>query len=161
MPIHLNYQGTTCKGCGAEFIAYQEDCQCPQCEQVSDEFCNFAAETIASMKDHKQIYGNYFPDSWFAGSVADLVQGIIFELFDNIEAEKPNDATAFISDQLTAVEWEEENRHLAAQAKQIAYEVFDIYSQDQDFRGDSLKEKPIDPKLKNIKPDPDVFDNLL
>ena len=154
MPIHLNYQGTVCQKCGAEFIAHQKNCPCPACGQTTDDFCDFAAETIATMKDHKQLYGNYFPQSWFSGSIADTVQGIIFELFDNYEAENPEDFTAFVLTQLEDAVWEEGQEHLAIQVEGIALEVFNIYRQDPDFKGDGLKEKPINPKLKDIQPKP-------
>lgn len=152
MPIHLNYQGTVCQKCGAEFIAHGKNCSCPACGQTTDDFCDFAAETIATMKDHKQLYGNYFPQSWFSGSIADTVQGIIFELFDNYEAENPEDFTAFVLTQLEDAVWEEGQEHLAIQVEGIALEVFNIYRQDPDFKGDALKAKPINPKLKDIQP---------
>lgn len=154
MPIHLNYQGTVCQKCGAEFIARQKDCQCPACGEATADYCDFAAGTIATMKDHKQLYGNYFPQSWFSGSIADTVQGIIFELFDNYEAENPEDFTAFVLTQLEDAVWEEGQEHLALQIEEIALEVFNIYRQDPDFKGDGLKEKPINPKLKDIQPKP-------
>jgi len=154
MPIHLNYQGTVCQKCGAEFIAHGKNCSCPACGQTTDDFCDFAAETIATMKDHKQLYGNYFPQSWFSGSIADTVQGIIFELFDNYEAENPEDFTAFVLTQLEDAVWEEGQEHLAIQVEGIALEVFNIYRQDPDFKGDALKAKPINPKLKDIQPKP-------
>jgi hypothetical protein len=154
MPIHLNYQGTVCQKCGAEFIAHGKNCSCPACGQTTDDFCDFAAETIATMKDHKQLYGNYFPQSWFSGSIADTVQGIIFELFDNYEAENPEDFTAFVLTQLADAVWEEGREHLAIQVEGIALEVFNIYRQDPDFKGDALKAKPINPKLKDIQPKP-------
>ena len=152
MPIHLNYQGTVCQKCGAEFIAHGKNCSCPACGQTTDDFCDFAAETIATMKDHKQLYGNYFPQSWFSGSIADTVQGIIFELFDNYEAENPEDFTAFVLTQLEDAVWEEGQEHLAIQVEEIALEAFNIYRQDPDFKGDALKAKPINPKLKDIQP---------
>ena len=167
MPIHLNYQGTVCQKCGAEFIAHGKNCSCPACGQTTDDFCDFAAETIATMKDHKQLYGNYFPQSWFSGSIADTVQGIIFELFDNYEAvrsassgrsrvqggtENPEDFTAFVLTQLADAVWEEGQEHLAIQVEEIALEAFNIYRQDPDFKGDALKAKPINPKLKDIQP---------
>ncbi len=102
------------------------------------------------------MYGNYFPDSWFSGSAADIVQGIIFELFDNFEIEKPKDMLAFIVEQLAQVEWEEGQEHLAGQTEQIALEVFEIYKTDPDFRGDVLKEKPLNPKLENLNPKSDT-----
>lgn len=154
MPIHLNYQGTVCQKCGAEFIARQKDCQCPACGEATADYCDFATGTIATMKDHKQLYGNYFPQSWFSGSIADTVQGIIFELFDNYEAENPEDFTAFVLTQLEDVVWEEGQEHLALQIEEIALEVFNIYRQDPDFKGDGLKKKPINPKLKDIQPKP-------
>lgn len=152
MPIHLNYQGTVCQKCGAEFIARQKDCQCPACGEATADYCDFAAGTIATMKDHKQLYGNYFPQSWFSGSIADTVQGIIFELFDNYEAENPEDFTAFVLTQLEDAVWEEDQEHLALQIEEIALEVFNIYKNDTDFKGDTLRQKPLDPKLKEIKP---------
>ena len=154
MPIHLNYQGTVCQKCGAEFIARQKDCQCPACGEATADYCDFATGTIATMKDHKQLYGNYFPQSWFSGSIADTVQGIIFELFDNYEAENPEDFTAFVLTQLEDAVWEEGQEHLAIQVEGIALEVLNIYRQDQDFKGDALKAKPINPKLKDIQPKP-------
>jgi predicted RNA-binding Zn-ribbon protein involved in translation (DUF1610 family) len=154
MPIHLNYQGTTCAKCGAEFVAYKKDYFCPACGEVTAEYCDFAAETIATMKDHKQLYGNYFPQSWFSGSIADTVQGIIFELFDNYETEKPEDFTAFVLTQLEDAVWEEGQEHLAIQVEEIALEVFNIYRVDPDFKEGLLKEKPINPKLKEIQPKP-------
>jgi hypothetical protein len=154
MPIHLNYQGTICKKCGAEFVAHKKNCPCPACGQATDEFCDFAVETVASMKDHKQLYGKYFPESWFSGSTADLVQGVIFEIFDNFEIEKPEDFTAFVLTQLEGAEWEGGQEHLAIQVEEIALEVFNIYRFDPDFKGDLLKEKPINPKLKEIQPKP-------
>ena len=160
MPIHLNYQGTNCKKCGAEFIAHKANCSCPACGTAADDFCDFAAQTIASMKDHKQLYGKYFPEAWFSGSTADLVQGMIFEIFDNYEVEKPEDFMAFFLTQLETVGWEEGQEHLALQIEEIALEVFNIYRQDSDFKGDVLKEKPIDPKLKKINADPIKFDKL-
>ena len=161
MPIHLNYQGTTCAKCGAEFISHKANCPCPACGTVAGDFCDFAAQTSASMKDHKQLYGKYFPDAWFSGSTADLVQGVIFEIFDNYEIEKPEDFTAFVITQLEAVAWEEGQEHLALQIEEIALEVFNIYRQDPDFREGALKAKPIDPKLKKIKADSAVFDKFL
>jgi NAD-dependent SIR2 family protein deacetylase len=161
MPIHLNYQGTTCKKCGAEFIAHKKNCPCPACGQTSDDFCDFITATIASMKDHKQLYGNYFPESWFSGSTADLVQGVIFEIFDNLEIEKPEDFTAFVLTQLETVGWEEGQEHLALQIEEIALEVFNIYRQDPDFKDNSLKDKPLNPKLKNLNPKTSAFDNFL
>lgn len=152
MPIHLNYQGSTCKKCGAEFVAHKVECPCPACGQPADDFFDFAAATVATMKDHKQLYGNYFPESWFSGSVADLVQGVVFEIFDNFEIEKPEDFTAFVLTQLEPAAWEEGREHLAVQVEEIALEVFNIYRIDPDFKGDSLKEKPINPKLKDIQP---------
>jgi len=158
MPIHLNYQGTTCKKCGAEFISHKKDCQCPACGVIADDFCDFCVATIASMKDHKQLYGKYFPDSWFSGSTADLAQGVIFEIFDNYEIEKPEDFTAFVLTQLESAEWEEGREHLALQIEEIALEIFNIYRQDADFRGDNLKTKPINPKLKDINPPAAILD---
>jgi hypothetical protein len=151
MPIHLNYQGTTCKDCGAEFIACRDDSCCPKCGARATESFAFVDATIATMKDHKRIYGNYFPNAWFSGSAADLVQGMIFEIFDNLEAEKPQDAVVFISEQLSGLEFEEGMDHLAAQAGEIAFEIYEIYRRDPDFRGDKLKEIPLDPKLKVLK----------
>jgi len=165
MPIHLNYQGTTCRECGAEFIAYNDGCACPKCGAQSSESFGFIEATIATMKDHKQMYGNYFPDAWFSGSAADLVQGMVFEIFDNLEAEKPKDAPDFISKQLAGIEFEEGMEHLAAQVKEIALAVYDIYRADSDFRGDNLKNRPLDPKLEKIKEDSDLkeipLDNFL
>lgn len=163
MPIHLNYQGTTCLDCGAEFISFRDDCCCPKCGSRATESFGFVEATIATMKDHKQMYGNYFPDAWFSGSAADLVQGMIFELFDNLEAEKPQDAPGYISGQLSQIEFEEGMEHLASQAKEIALLVYELYRLDPDFRGDALKEKPLDPKLKNLHSDTDrsdLLDNL-
>lgn len=150
MPIHLNYQGTICSKCAAEFIAHKAGCLCPLCQTAAAEVFDFVPATIASMKDHKQMYGNYFPESWFSGSVADLVQGVIFELFDNFEAERPEDAYGFIIGQLSDIGWEEGQTHLAGQTEEIALQIYEIYRQDPDFRGDALKEKPLNPKLKNI-----------
>jgi len=87
MPIHLNYSGTICPNCGTEFISFNDNCVCPNCGTRAPESFGFIEATIATMKDHKQMYGNYFPDAWFSASAADLVQGIIFELFDNLEIE--------------------------------------------------------------------------
>ncbi len=159
MPIHLNYQGTICQKCGAEFIAHQKNCQCPACGQATDDFCDFCAATVASMKDHKQIYGNYFPATWFSGSVADTIQQIIFELFDNFEAAplarsgQAPDFYPFAIEQLARMEWEPGQEHLALQAEQIALEIFEIYKTDPDFCGNNLKTKPINPKLKNFQKD--------
>ncbi len=158
MPIHLNYQGTTCNKCGAEFISFRDDCRCPKCGSRAIESFGFVEATIATMKDHKQIYGNYFPDAWFSGSAADLVQGMIFELFDNLEAENPKDAPDFISRQLAEVEFEEGMEHLIGQAKEIALLVYELYRRDPDFRGSVLKEKPLNPKLKNLRPDDNARD---
>lgn len=158
MPIHLNYQGTGCAKCGAEFIAGKKGCQCPACGQAADEFCDFAAATVATMKDHKQLYGKYFPESWFSGSTADLVQGVIFELFDNLEIEKPEDLYAFIISQLAEVKWEENQEHLAVQVEEIALEVYEIYKNDPDFRGDNLKNRPLNPKLKDLNPSANDID---
>ena len=175
MPIHLNYQGTTCKKCGAEFIAHKNNCECPTCGLATDEFCDFAVATIASMKDHKQLYGKYFPDSWFSGSVADAVQGVIFEIFDNYEIahsassgqsrsrggiEKPEDFTAFVLTQLETAEWEEGQEHLALQIEEIALEVYGLYKNDPDFKENKLKEKPINPKLKNLNSDTSILKNF-
>lgn len=159
MPIHLNYQGTICQKCGAEFIAHQKNCQCPACGQTTDDFCDFCAATVASMKDHKQIYGNYFPETWFSGSIADTIQQIIFELFDNFEAEKPKDFYPFAIEQLARMEWGQGQEHLAPQTEQIALEVFEIYKTDPDFRGNNLRTKSVNPKLKEMKRD-QLFDGL-
>jgi hypothetical protein len=86
-----------------------------------------------------------------------LVQGVIFEIFDNFEIEKPEDFTAFVITQLETVVWEEGQEHLALQIEEIALEVFNIYRQDPDFKGDALKEKPIDPKLKNLNSDASIL----
>jgi len=176
MPIHLNYQGTICVKCGAEFIANKKECPCPACGNINaGEFCDFAAATIATMKDHKQLYGKYFPESWFSGSVADSVQGAIFEIFDNYEVansensgrsrllggiEKLEDFVAFVITQLEAAEWEDGQDHLAMQIEELALEIFNIYRQDPDFKGDSLKEKPINPKLKKIIPPATTLDKI-
>ena len=157
MPIHLNYQGTTCQKCGTEFVVCKSNCQCPNCGTTSSDSCDFVTVTVATMKDHKQLYGKYFPESWFSGSVADLVQGIIFELFDNLEIQKPKDAFAFIVNQLGEVKWDEGQEHLAGQTEQIALEIYEIYKNDEDFKGNGLKEKPLNPKLKNLNPEmPDL-----
>ena len=151
MPIHLNYQGTTCEKCGAEFVAHKKDCVCPACGEATDDGCDFAAETIATMKDHKQLYGNYFPQSWFSGSIADTVQGIIFELFDNYEIDKPEDFTAFVLAQLGDAVWEEGQEHLAIQVEEIALEVFNIYRQDPDFKGDNLERKAAESEIERYQ----------
>ncbi len=158
MPIHLNYQGTVCKECGAEFISFCADCCCPKCGACAAESFGFVEATIATMKDHKQLYGAYFPDSWFSGSAADLVQGIIFELFDNLEIEKPKDVNEFISRQLTEAEFEEGMGHLVKQAEEIAFLVYELYRRDPDFRGDNLKNKPLNPKLENLNPENENID---
>ncbi len=111
------------------------------------------------MKDHKRVYGAYFPETWFSGSVADTIQQIIFELFDNFEAETPKDFYLFAIEHLAQIKWEEGQEHLAPQAEQIALEVFEIYKSDPEFRGDNLKTKPIDPKLKDMKRD-QLFNGL-
>ncbi|MFA6376620.1 MAG: hypothetical protein WCX69_04450 [Candidatus Paceibacterota bacterium] len=161
MPIHLNYQGTVCAKCGAEFVANKKECPCPACGSINvGDFCDFAAATIATMKDHKQLYGKYFPESWFSGSVADSVQGVVFEIFDNYEIEKPEDFVAFVLIQLEIAEWEEGQEHLAVQIEELALEIFNIYRQDPDFKGNSLKEKPINPKLKKIIPPPAALDKI-
>ena len=152
MPIHLNYQGTICKKCGAEFVANKKNCQCPACGQATEDFCDFAAATIATMKDHKQLYGKYFPESWFLGSVADAVQGAIFEIFDYFEIEKPEDFTALVLTQLEPIDWEEGQEHLAGQIEEIALEVYEIYKNDPDFKDNNLGKKPLDPRLKNLNP---------
>lgn len=157
MPIHLNYQGTNCAKCGAEFVAHKINCQCPACGTAAADFCDFASATIASMKDHKQLYGKYFPESWFSGSTADLVQGVIFEIFDNYEIENPEDFTAFVLTQLEPAVWEAGQEHLPVQVEEIALEVFNIYRQDPDFKGGALKEKPINPKLKNLNSDASIL----
>jgi hypothetical protein len=82
------------------------------------------------------------------------VQGIIFELFDNYEIDKPEDFTAFVLAQLGDAVWEEGQEHLAIQVEEIALEVFNIYRQDPDFKGDNLKEKPLNQKLKEIQSKP-------
>lgn len=152
MPIHLNYQGTTCKKCGAEFVACQKDYPCPACGQVTEEFFDFIPATIASMKDHKQLYGSYLPESWFSGSVADVVQRVIFEIFDNYEIEKPKDFTAFVLEQMETAEWEEGQECLVAQVEEIVLKIYELYKNDPDFKGDKLKEKPLNPKLGNLNP---------
>jgi len=154
MPIHLSYQGTICSSCGTDFISYPQNNHCPKCGRSSDESCDFIVATIATMKDHKQVYGQYFPETWFSGSTADLVQGIIFELFDNLEIEKPKDINDFLLRQLKAVEWEEDQKHLASQINQIALQVYDLYKSDPDFRSDNLKTKPLNPKLKHLQSSP-------
>ncbi len=161
MPIHLNYQGTNCKRCGAEFVAHKKDYFCPACGEATDDCCDFAVATIATMKDHKQLYGNYFPQSWFSGSIADMVQGIIFELFDNYEIDKPEDFIGFVLTQLEGAVWDEGQEHLAIQVEEIALEVFEIYKKDPDFRADALEKKQINSKLKNFKSDSAKFDNFL
>jgi hypothetical protein len=164
MPIHLNYQGTICPKCGVEFISHRAGGKCPVCAALAVEIFDFVPATIATMKDHKRMYGNYFPDSWFSGSTADTVQGIIFELFDNFEIDRPKDFLAFAVEQLGQINWEENQQHLASQAEEIALEVFEIYKTDPDFKGDNLKNKPLDPKLESINPKLDIsfdIDNLL
>jgi len=75
---------------------------------------------------------------------------MIFEIFDNLEVEKPENPVEFISGQLEGLEFDEGMEHLAAQTGVIAVEVYEIYREDSDFRGDTLKEKPLDPKLSGL-----------
>ena len=96
----------------------------------------------------------------FCGSTADTIQQAIFELFDCLEAEKPKDFYSFAIERLGQIKWEEGQAHLAAQTEQIAREIFEIYRADPDFCGNNLKNKLIDPKLKDMKRDGLSLDNF-
>ena len=96
----------------------------------------------------------------FCGSIAGTVKRAIFELFDRFEDENPKDFYSFAIERLGQIKWEEGQAHLAAQTEQIALEIFEIYKADADFCGNNLKNKPIDPKLKDMKREGLSLDNF-
>lgn len=139
MTIHINYKGYKCPNCSVLFIPFQEKLKCPKCGKVASEFFDLIPEIITSMKYHKRRYGFYTPPAWYTGSISEYIQSIIFTLFDKIERDKPKKLNKeIVIAPLNKTNWENQD-YMRKHIKGIAFGVYDIYKNDNEFKGENFR----------------------
>jgi len=82
MSYHIKLKDFECPDCSAIYMPYSADVVCPKCKKLNPvenaEYFNFAEEVLASMKTHKNLYGEYHPPAWKQGCFAEYIQSVSF-----------------------------------------------------------------------------------
>lgn len=136
MTMHFHKPNYECSKCSAIFIPYKISIQCPSCgSNVSDEdvkeFLDAISQIAGSMKIHKSMYGTYHPGAWFSSNITDHIQGIVFQLFDALEKENPENEKEFLMSLLEkSFNWGEQ-QYLKNHIKEIVAEILVIYKAEE------------------------------
>jgi len=123
----MQNENHSCRLCGAFFIPFKEDIECPHCgvratDEAVEKYAQFIPELVATAKLNKLRYGQYIPPQWPVGLMVKDVQLFMFELLDMLETKKPkNKKTFFKKTILDAMG--EHGQELAAHLGDIAREV--------------------------------------
>lgn len=132
MTIHHHKPNYECPRCTSIFLPYKQGIECPNCVMKVDsedieEYSDVITAIAGSMKMHKSMYGRYCPGAWYTGNIMDHVQGIIYQIFDAMEEEKPENKEQYLADLLEKkFNWGEQ-QHLKKHIKDIASEVHKLY----------------------------------
>lgn len=139
MTLHIRCKNYKCPKCSAPYIPFKKDFTCPKCGESVNDFYDFIPELINSMKAHKRVYGiGYTPPAWSQTDFSDFVQIAIYNLFDCLEYEKPENEIDYINNWFDKVEWETDN--FKKHTKDIAMSVYEDYKAD---RNSYLEIEPI------------------
>jgi len=125
MTYHIDCKNYQCQKCSASYIPFKKDFICPKCEEVIDEFYDFVPELIRSICGNKRKYGAYTPSAWAYMSFTDYVQMPIFNLFDCLEEERPENEIEYINNWFDKIQWEQE--YFKNHVKEIAFLVYEDY----------------------------------
>ncbi len=94
MTLHVFYQHQ-CSSCGAFYIPYDLDIECPNCGVLEKQRFDFIAPAADSALHNFFEYGTYTPKAWYVGSLGDHVLEIIFEILETQRnSEEPIDEVA-------------------------------------------------------------------
>jgi len=120
------------------YIPFKKGFVCPKCGEPTGEFYDFIPELISSMKGNKRKEGSYTPSAWAYLDFSDYVQFPIFNLFDCLEAEMPENEIEYINNWFAKNQWGEEcfGNHV----KEIALLVYEDYKTNRELYL-SLKQK--------------------
>ncbi len=127
MTFNISQPAFICENCSVAFVPFKKDFKCPNCGEPTEEYFDLIPELIGSMKAHKAEYGRFRPDSWYTGHLTEHIQSLIFQIFDGLEHDKPEDGEKFIIDCLEkSIDWGDQ-QYLKNHTKDIALAVYEIY----------------------------------
>lgn len=87
MTYHIRTPDYHCSKCDWLFIPFEKGLVCPKCatpEESDGESYHFIDNLIQSMKVHKRQFGTYEPPVWIQSTHTEVIQRIIFEMFDHL-----------------------------------------------------------------------------
>ena len=145
MTYHIHCKNYQCQKCLASYVPFKKDFVCPNCGEVTDEFYDFVPELICSIRGNKRRYGSYTPSAWAYMSFTDYVQVPIFNLFDCLEEERPENEIEYINSWFEKQEWNHDR--FKNYVKEIAFLVYDDYKAN---RNSYLNIRPIKELKRNL-----------
>jgi len=125
MTYHIKCQEYKCPECSALYIPFKKDFVCPNCGESTDEFYDFVPELIRSIRGNKRKEGSYTPSAWAYLNFTDYVQYPIFNLFDCLEEERPENEIEYINNWFDKIQWEQE--YFKNYVREIAFLVYEDY----------------------------------
>ena len=124
MTLHVSYDHE-CPKCNAYYIPYDVDVPCPSCGLVEQERFDFIPEAAASARFNLITHGSYVPGAWYAGSLADHILSLLFDLLEE-HREEP-DGQSFkpmAHNALKHMDWGDQ-KYLCDHIYSIAVRVFE------------------------------------
>ena len=105
MSLHLFYNHK-CPSCHAAYFPY-DDVPCPKCGKKEKERYDFVTAAIESMRLNKRMEGSYTPPAWALPSFGDRILLLLFNLFDDYEAQKSKQFKRFATRFLKGKDWKD------------------------------------------------------
>jgi len=128
MTLHINYNHS-CSNCRAQYIPYDENVPCPNCNIIEEERFDFIPQAVISMRFNKRGSGTYTPGAWWVGSLSDNILRLLFSLFDSYEERQDKELSinSFASKWLSEINWEEQaylEKHLLLIAERVGKIIY-------------------------------------
>jgi len=160
MTLHLEDKSVICKKCEAVFIPYKKDFNCPKCGRLipfsSERKFDFVEELIGTMGYHKNKYGAFMPPMWYQGSFTGVTQSQVYQIFDTLEHDSPENPKEYLKTIINRFECVEGSEYLRQHYIDICLAVYDIYKTDE-----NLSRKTERPKLTDKSPFPEGRKSLI
>ncbi|MDD5464258.1 MAG: hypothetical protein PHP62_03855 [Candidatus Moranbacteria bacterium] len=104
----MQNQDHQCRLCGAYFIPFKEDIECPRCgvratDEAVEVYLNFISELVSTMQLNMDRNGCFMPEKWPMRFMYSNVQLLMFEMFDMLEQKKPKNQKKFLKENIMSM----------------------------------------------------------
>ena len=125
----MYHDAYSCGACNAQFLPYKRHMICPNCgvavpEQIIESYEGVVDRIVQAMKSNKQTHGKYVSGKLGNGTLEEDIRLITFQIFDQIEEEKPSDVRQRIERIIDESNWRS-RQYFKNHVHMIALEVLD------------------------------------